>query len=359
MSRTYHVIGMMSGTSLDGTDLAYCTFTHDLAGWKFTLGPAETFPYPPEWESRLRDLPGRDAWNFFKTDVEYGHYIGRLIHGFIEKHRLSPGLITSHGHTVFHRPEIGVTCQIGSGAAIAAETRLPVVSDFRSLDVALGGQGAPLVPVGDRLLFGEYFYCLNLGGFANISFDDAGKRIAFDICPVNIILNSLAGRLGFPYDRNGEQARTGKLLTGLLGQLDGLEYYVKPPPKSLGREWLMDHFIPLLDQQATSTPVPDLLRTIVEHIARQLAAVIRTREESILVTGGGAYNEFLLERIQALLPHNHLHRPASLLIDFKEALVFAFLGVLRMRNEANCLASVTGAGEDNVGGAFYGRIDRE
>jgi anhydro-N-acetylmuramic acid kinase len=355
----YHVIGMMSGTSLDGTDLAYCTFTRDHTAWKYTLGPAETFPCPPAWEDRLRHLPGQDAWNFCKTDVDYGHYIGKLIRGFIEKHHLNPGLIASHGHTVFHRPDIGVTCQIGSGAAISAETHLPVVSDFRSLDVALGGQGAPLVPIGDKLLFGDYFYCLNLGGFANISFDDEGKRTAFDICPVNIILNSLAGRLGLRYDQNGDHAREGKVLTGLLNRLDSLDYYAKLPPKSLGREWLTDYFIPLIDQHAATAPVPDLLRTVVEHIARQVAAVIRTKEESILVTGGGAYNEFLLARIQALLPHNRLHRPDPLLVEFKEALVFAFLGVLRIRNEANCLASVTGAGKDNAGGALFGRISRE
>jgi anhydro-N-acetylmuramic acid kinase len=264
---------------------------------------------------------------------------------------LKPDFIASHGHTIFHQPGRKLTSQIGKGSAIAAETRLPVVCDFRSLDVALGGQGAPLVPVGDMLLFSSYTCCLNLGGFANISYDESGRRIAFDICPANIVLNHFASQLHKACDENGDLARQGSLHQPMLDTLNNLPFYRMKPPKSLGKEWVLSEIHPVLQQ--FDLPVEDKLRTFVEHIAVQIAFAIRTDDSaSMLVTGGGAFNSFLIERIcekTAL----RVMLPDLLTINFKEALIFAFLGVLRWREEINCLSSYTGADSDNIGGAVY------
>ena len=259
--------------------------------------------------------------------------------------------IASHGHTAFHNPKERYTSQIGNGADIAAATGITTISDFRSLDVALGGQGAPLVPIGDQLLFGEYTYCLNLGGYSNISFEKNKKRLAYDICPVNKAINFLAQKLSKEFDRNGETARSGTVNTLLLSHLNSLEYYRQDYPKSLGDRWLNAEFLPVTDRFNVS--VEDKLRTVCEHIAQQIAAATNhTSHKSILTTGGGAHNKFLIECIRQhnqnkiILPENHL-------IDFKEALVFAFMGVLRIENETNCLSSVTGAAKDSSGGIIH------
>jgi anhydro-N-acetylmuramic acid kinase len=243
--------------------------------------------------------------------------------------------------------------QIGAGSAIAAGCKMPVICDFRSMDVALGGQGAPLVPIGDKLLFSQYEYCLNLGGFANISYDLSGKRIAYDICPVNIIMNPIAEKLGKPYDDKGSIARTGMLSKYLLNEMNQLPYFRQPveSPKSLGKEWVTGNIDPLFDQYEVEDN--DLLNTICEHVAVQVARALESkRDGKLLITGGGVYNDFLIERIRALLPLE-IVIPDKKVIEFKEALIFAFLGVLRMRNEVNCLKSVTGAREDSSGGAVY------
>ena len=204
----YKVIGLMSGTSLDGADIAYCTFRLINNKWNYELLQVETIPYSQEWRSRLSSVEKGSALDLAITDSDYGCYLGQLTRNFIVTHELTPDFISSHGHTIFHQPEKKLTLQIGKGSAIVAETGHPVICDFRSLDVNLGGQGAPLVPIGDRLLFNDFDFCLNLGGFANISFEKEEKRIAFDICPVNIVLNYLAGRVGKPYDPSGEMAPT-------------------------------------------------------------------------------------------------------------------------------------------------------
>jgi anhydro-N-acetylmuramic acid kinase len=258
-------------------------------------------------------------------------------------------LIASHGHTIFHQPEKGFTFQLGNGASIAAETGIPTVADFRTGDVALGGQGAPLVPVGDKLLFSDYESCLNLGGFANISFDQHGKRIAFDICPVNFILNDLAQKSGWPYDTGGELGRSGNMNRELLEQLNQLAFYRQSPPKSLGREWMNHYFMPLM--AADEIPLNDQLRTAYEHIAIQISNASPVHGK-MLVTGGGAFNTFLIERLkhhlkcEIVIPHAEI-------IQFKEALVFAFLGLLRFMGEINCYASVTGARRDSSAGVTY------
>jgi anhydro-N-acetylmuramic acid kinase len=349
--QSFKAIGLMSGTSLDGVDLAACEFTLENGRWSYLIRAAHTFPYPEEWSVRLSGLPSGDAVTLARTHVEYGHFLGQLAKSFISSTGFTPLLIASHGHTIFHQPENGFTCQIGSGSAIAAETGLPVASDFRSLDVALGGQGAPLVPVGDRLLFGEYQACLNLGGFANVSMESHEGRIAFDICPVNIVLNHLAGKLGLAYDRDGENARKGKVHQDLLEELNQLDYYGQSYPKSLGREWVESCLYPVLIRGKINTV--DLLRTYSEHAAFQVTRAMEIAEvRKILVTGGGARNCFLIERFRHY-SRNEFHLPDNSLIDFKEALVFAFLGVLRYKGDSNVLKSVTGCSRDHSGGMIF------
>jgi anhydro-N-acetylmuramic acid kinase len=347
----YHVIGLMSGTSLDGVDLASCVFTLRNDRWSYQIEETETIPYPEEWLSLLPSLMQADAYTFAKANSNLGYYLGKLIKDFILSHHIEADFVASHGHTVFHQPGIGLTSQIGSGATMAATCELPVVCDFRSTDVALGGQGAPLVPVGDALLFSDFEFCLNLGGFSNISYDAEGKRIAYDVCPVNTILNQLARRVGLNFDRDGLIARSGNVDLSLLEKLNALTYYDLQPPKSLGFEWNNECIWPLID--ATALSVPDLLRTVVEHIAFQLSHAMTDFEPGkILVTGGGAKNVFLTERFAAHSKHD-LIIPSDTIIDYKEALIFAFLGLLRVRGEVNCLSSVTGASRDSVGGAIY------
>lgn len=340
----------MSGTSLDGVDIAACEFQQENENWSYRIEAAHTYPYPAEWTAKLSLLPSADAVTLARVHAEYGHLLGQLAKSFISATNFKPLLIASHGHTIFHQPQHGFTCQIGSGSAIAAETGLPVVFDFRSLDVALGGQGAPLVPIGDRLLFREYDACLNLGGFANISMESESERIAFDVCPVNIVLNQLAGLLGMDYDKNGEIARQGHIDPLLLKALNDLEYYNLPHPKSLGREWVESHLFPVLLRKETDTR--DLLRTYCEHITVQITRVTEKKGlRKILVTGGGTRNQFLIDLIRNQTKME-FHLPDTILIDFKEALVFAFLGILRYKGDVNVLRSVTGCLSDHCGGAI-------
>jgi anhydro-N-acetylmuramic acid kinase len=343
-------IGMMSGTSLDGVDIALCRFQISTNKTSGEIIAAETIPYAAAWRKKLEFahlLPGRELT---LLDYEYGTYLGQLVADFADRQDTVPQFIASHGHTVFHQPAMGFTLQIGHGAAIAAHSEYTVVSDFRSLDVALGGQGAPLVPVGDKHLFGDFEFCLNLGGFANISLDSLGQRIAFDICPANIALNYFAGKLGLNYDAYGKIASSGKPVEALANKLNGLEYYSTPHPKSLGREWFETAFLPLIDD---AVQVPDVLHTLTHHIAGQIGkAVSDYPPGKILTTGGGAENSFLISRIQACTDHE-IVVPEKKLVHFKEALVFAYLGFLRLDNKVNTLASVTGACYDSPGGSVF------
>lgn len=348
----YNVIGLMSGTSLDGLDIAFCRFTVESAAWKYEIIRSETMAYSDYWRKRLISLEKTDAHTFYQAHVDYGDYLGGKVSDFIIKHELRPDFVSSHGHTIFHQPEKKLTVQIGSGNAIAAKCKLPVVFDFRSLDVALGGQGAPLVPVGDKLLFAEYDFCLNLGGFANISYEHHNERIAYDICPVNIIMNSFAERTGKAYDENGEMARQGILSGYLLNELNQLGFYkmLLDSPKSLGKEWVLKNIYPLLDQYELSDS--DLLRTLCEHIAFQIGKVLKNKSKGkMLITGGGAYNAFLIECIKKHTAHEIII-PDKNTIEYKEALIFAFLGVLRIRGEVNSLKSVTGAMASSCGGTI-------
>lgn len=348
------ILGLMSGTSLDGLDIAYC----DIDSSGFRLLAAETYPYDAQWHQWLSSLERATAYEYALIDVELGHYFGLMVNRFREAHPGHVDAIASHGHTIFHQPHLGLTTQIGDGDAIAAETGLPVVFRFRNLDVALGGQGAPLVPIGDRLLFGQYDACLNLGGIANISYETSTSegllREAYDICPCNMALNTLSSRVGRNYDRDGLMARRGRVNTQLLAAMNGLDYYRQSLPKTLGKEWFTSQFLPLLDSHLL---VNDLLSTTVEHIATQVAFAIKGRGLStLLITGGGAKNRYLIARIQSHLPYCRITVPSSAIIDYKEAIIFALLGYLRLNHQPNCLSSVTGAKFDNCGGCIAGVV---
>ena len=345
------VIGLMSGTSLDGLDLV-CVDLRQSDAIDYKIIAADTYSYSDEWQQKLKA-----AFHFNATEIEqihsdYGLYLGDQVNRFIQDHQLSNiDFVASHGHTIFHKPDEGYTLQIGEGQTLANRTNLKVICDFRTQDVELGGQGAPLVPIGDRLLFSDYSHCINLGGFANVSFDAAdGHRIAFDICPVNVILNRYANELGFDYDEDGHLASEGELNTELFDVLNANDFYKEHPPKSLGMEWVANHMDPIL--KSFELDAKSILRTYIEHIAFQIAAIVSSEESSILLTGGGAKNKFLVERLQALTK-SKIVIPSDEIIDYKEALIFALLGLLRSQNRINCLSSVTGAKKDHSSGVIF------
>ena len=342
------VVGLMSGTSLDGLDLCCVSFTFN-QNWHYHILKAESVDYPPELREKLASAQSMSAQDYARLHSDYGLYLGEQVRAFLQRNQLQADLIASHGQTIFHQPSVRFTGQIGSGAGIAAVTGIDTVCDFRTTDVALGGQGAPLVPIGDAILFGEYEACLNLGGFSNISYAAGEKRLAYDISPVNYVLNHYAGKRGLPYDRDGLLARSGHIEEKLLKQLNDLPFYTQLGPKSLGREWVEAEVYPLIESY--NLPLEDVLATFVEHVAMQIARHVCGGR--VLVTGGGARNVFLLERMQAQAPQVRYIVPDALTVDFKEALIFALLGALYMADRPNCLASVTGAVRDNIGGCLY------
>ncbi|MCK5816335.1 MAG: anhydro-N-acetylmuramic acid kinase [Flavobacteriaceae bacterium] len=343
-------IGLMSGTSLDGVDLVYCRFLKNQDLYSFSIISSKTYPYSEEWLIRLVNAFNEDKSSLDILDNEYGEYLGLLINKFIaEFHIDAVDLIASHGHTIFHKPEEGFTLQIGNGAIISKLTGQKVICDFRSQDVAFGGQGAPLVPIGDALLFSNYEYCLNLGGFANISFDQNGSRKAFDICPVNIVMNHYAKKLGFTYDDKGVIASKGVVNVALLKKLNSLPFFVEIGPKSLGFEFVVQEVFPLIDGFRLSES--DVLATYIAHVTDQVSKKIIGKGQ-VLLTGGGAFNLFLIEELQKKCEATIITRPNEL-VNFKEAVVFAFLGLLRDNEVVNCLKSVTGASEDHCSGVVF------
>lgn len=343
------IIGLMSGTSLDGLDICYTEFSLDNGKWSYKILEAESEEYPQEIKEKLSNAQNMTALEYAYFNSEYGLYVGRRVKSFIDKHSITPDYVASHGHTIFHQPSKRFTAQIGSGAGIAAESGIDTICDFRTTDVALYGQGAPLVPVGDRNLFGEFSYCLNMGGFSNISYNKGDLRVAYDISPVNYVLNHYTRQIGLEYDKDGEIAREGRINKELLNRLNSLEFYNIRGPKSLGREWVEEVVIPLIDSY--NLPIEDRLSTFCEHIAIQISGHIEGGR--VLLTGGGAFNKFLVERMGANAPQCEYYVPDKLTVNFKEALIFAFLGALYVHNIPNCLKSVTGARYDNIGGALY------
>ena len=354
ITQSYNVVGVMSGTSLDGIDLAHIQLNVSDGNWDYKIFDAETIAYTPQWVEKLKVAIDYTEAELFALNSEYTIMLSSIINEFIVRYDLKDlDAVCSHGHTILHRPHDGITLQIGNLPQIATLTGQRVVCDFRVADVALGGQGAPLVPIGDRLLFTKYTYCLNLGGFSNISFEESGTRIAFDICPVNTVLNFYANRLGFDYDDGGAIAGSAAVNKELLTALNALDFYSAPYPKSLGFEFVKQTVLPLIEQY-NDTP-QNKLATFTEHVAVQIAnAMLQNRSAcSMLITGGGAYNKTLINRMQQLMPHVSIVVPDDKTIQYKEALIFALLGVLKLRNEINVLGSVTGASANHVSGTIF------
>jgi anhydro-N-acetylmuramic acid kinase len=351
--QVYKVLGVMSGTSLDGLDIAYCELVK-AENWNYKIVSAITIPYSEKRKKILAAAIGLSGEELASLDAKFGKYIGEECNKMISEHGLRPDFISSHGHTVFHQPKKGFTLQIGSGAQIYAETGLPVICDYRRQDVAMGGQGAPLVPIGDQLLFNDSDACLNLGGFANISTQRENKRIAWDICAVNVVLNFYASKAGLDFDEGGGIASGGSFYEKLYTDLGKLNFYREAPPKSLGIEWVKEQLMHILEKYPI--PVEDILHTYTCHIAEQIGNTLdQNHVKKVLVTGGGAYNHFLVEKIQEKTPAI-IHIPDDLTIQYKEALIFALLGVLKCRGEVNVLSSVTGAREDHSSGITYGKF---
>lgn len=343
------IIGLMSGTSLDGLDIVCVDFVKNDTK-KFEIIHSETIEYSSEWVKRLRNGIHKNKEELIVLDDEYALLLSEMISNFIAKNAISDiDFIASHGHTILHKPNKGFTLQIGNGEIISKRINQKVICDFRAQDVQYGGQGAPLVPIGDALLFSQYDACLNLGGFANVSYKRGGKRIAFDICPVNIVLNHYVRQTGVDYDDRGNVASKGKIHQELLKALNQLPFYKKEYPKSLGLEWVQEYVFPLIDSLELS--VENVLRTVVEHIAIQISSSLRGQKE-VLITGGGVFNSFLIERV-SFLSSIKIIIPSEEIVNYKEALIFAFLGLLRSDNQVNCLRSVTGAHKDHSSGRIF------
>ncbi|MCW3123783.1 MAG: anhydro-N-acetylmuramic acid kinase [Flavipsychrobacter sp.] len=359
----YKVIGLMSGSSMDGLDIVYTQLEEVRGKWSYEILQADCLPYTDKWLTDLKSAANINVSDFLKLNTAYGRYTGEKINEFIAQHNLGHKVhfIASHGHTVFHEPENNTTCQIGDGAAIAAITGLPVISDLRAMDVALGGQGAPIVPIGDKLLFGSYDYLLNIGGIANITIAEhinTGGMLAFDVCPANQVLNILAEKEGHNMDKGGAMAAKGELIPEVLDALNNSDYYKQAPPKSLSNEAARDLVFPKLLESDHNTY--DLLHTATQHIAEQIAEAVKQyphgREQAtLLATGGGAFNTFLIMQLQKqLVPYNiTVEIPDANVVKYKEALVMALIGTLRWREEINVMNSVTGSSKDSVGGALW------
>lgn len=364
----YKVIGIMSGSSLDGLDLVFAEITENGGAWGAEIVAAACYAYEPDWQQRLQRATTLHALEYQLLHAQYGHYLGQSVNRFIEENNLQyqVAFIASHGHTTFHVPEQKMTAQLGDGAAIAAETGLPVISDLRALDVAFGGQGAPIVPIGEKLLLHGYDLFLNLGGIANISFNRADDYIAFDVCPANRVLNLLAQQAGQEYDAGGALAASGQIQYDLLKKLNALDYYQQQPPKSLANSFGVDVVYPLI--QSFGLSPADALRTYVAHIIEQIRRAIvnsqwavannfkvQTINHKLLATGGGAFNTFLIDGLRTALSEHAIDViiPDEKLVNYKEALIMALIGVLRWRQSYTVLPSVTGAARASIGGALW------
>lgn len=347
-----YVIGVMSGTSLDGVDLCYARFSQDDTGkWQYEILATTCYGYEEQWRKKLAQAHLYEDDQLKNLDKDYTQLLGHhYINKFIDEFSLENiDLICSHGHTIFHQPERKYTLQIGNRPFLADIIGYPLVCDLRVQDVAKGGQGAPLVPVGDKLLFPDFDNCVNIGGFVNISIERDNSFLAYDICPANKVLNHLSDQLGYPFDENGNLAASGTVDRDCLSQLNDLYFYRQAPPRSLGLEWVEAHIFPLLEKSGLS--IKDQLTTFNHHIADQLAEHLQGAKQ-VLMTGGGVYNQHLIHLIERKLGRR-VHLPDADIIEYKEALIFAFLGLLRFRGENNILASVTGASEDHSGGHIF------
>ena len=352
MNKTfYYIIGLMSGTSIDGLDICYSKYIYN-GTWSFEILNAITIPYDDDWLHILKNAINKSPIELKQVDIQYTELVASLVLNFISVNRINNlDAICSHGHTVIHKPHQSITYQIGNLDLLSKRTNYTCVCDFRTQDVDLGGQGAPLVPIGDQLLFSHYKYCINLGGFSNISFLESKKLLAFDICPFNIVLNYYSKKIGHDFDNLGLLSSSGQILNNLLVKLNSLQYYHINGPKSLGLEWVIDNFYHELNKH--DYKFEDILRTLVEHAAIQITKVLdKYGNDQVLITGGGVKNTFFMNTLSSYSSSKFII-PELSLIDFKEALIFGFLGVLKLRNENNCIKSVTGASKDHSSGKIY------
>jgi anhydro-N-acetylmuramic acid kinase len=352
--KTYKAVGIMSGSSLDGIDIAYCIFSENNQNWSYQLVKVACLDYEAEWQNKLKNIETLSALKFVKLDIELGHLFANAVQDFLSKNKLQkPDFICSHGHTAFHNPHLGYTSQIGNGAILNSQLETPVICDLRMQDVALGGNGAPIVPVGEKYLFPKHKVFLNVGGIANISIHQENKILAFDVCPANTLLNFYAQQLDKPFDEGGKFAKSGICQTSLLEELNDIPYSLASAPKSLSTEYIWENYKPILDKYSFSSQ--DFLATISEHIAIQIAKQVKNfPPQKILVTGGGALNTFLIERIRVHLKHWEIEVPDFETVFYKEALIMAFLGLLKLENIENVHCSVTGASRNSISGAVYG-----
>ena len=348
--KNFNVIGVMSGTSLDGVDIIYVKFIQN-ESWSFKIINSKTYKYEDSTADILNDISKKSLEEIKELDVVYSKKLAKIINGFINEFSINKiDFVSSHGHTAIHDPSNLITYQMGNLSTLSSEINQKVICDFRVQDVKLGGEGAPLVPVGEKYLFHEYDSFINLGGFANISNHKGESLIAYDICPVNIVLNNLSKKIGKDYDNKGSIASSGKLITNLYEELEKLEYYQSSPPKSLGIEWVDEYIFPLINKYF-DYPTEDLLNTLSNHIANQISNNLKNLDK-VLVSGGGAYNDYLIHLIRSKTD-SEIIIPSKNIIEFKEALIFAFLGVLRNLNINNCYSSVTGASKDHCSGKIF------
>ncbi len=347
----FNILGLMSGTSLDGLDLAHVSFENINDRWSFKVNAAQTVEYSAELRLKLQNAFLFNGLELSQLNVDLGKCFGEMAKNFLEKIALPTDFISSHGHTIYHQPQNGLTLQIGSPAHIAAITGHAVVADFRTTDVALGGNGAPLVPIGDMLLFNDYDVCVNLGGIANFSFNERGLRKAFDVCPFNMVFNHFAQQMQLPFDEGGQLTASGQSNAQLFAELNKLSFYQLKGPKSLGKEWVDAAVIPLLEKANLS--IADTLNTFCSHVVYQLTYNFPSNASKVLLTGGGAFHSYFVSELQQANPKSQVIVPDDLTVQYKEAVIFALLGLLRWQGKVNSLASVTGAQRDNIGGAVY------
>ena len=352
INKSYCCVGLMSGTSLDGLDIAMCNLHINDGKWTYSFIKTQTVEYALEWEQKLKNAFYLSGAELMQLHRDYGRWLGLQVNLFLDGVGEKPDFIASHGHTIFHEPHNKMNFQLGDGAMLAATSGITVVSDFRSLDICLGGQGAPLVPVGDQLLFENYSACINLGGFANVSVLKDGERIAWDICAVNFVLNKLAKQVGRDYDEDGALGRRGVVIQSLLDELSKLEYYTRSAPKSLSQEWVEKELWPIIDKYF-SEPVENIAHTFYQHVAEVISCELEAAGDgSVLFSGGGVYNSYLMKLLQNKMTQS-IEIPDKNLIEYKEALVFALLGALRMQDEVNCWSSVTGASANSSSGVIH------
>jgi len=355
----YKVIGLMSGSSLDGLDIAYCEFEEKNNRWKLNKSLCETVTYTAEFIQKLSSCHRFTAEEYILFNNSYGIWIGEQVNEFIRINHLTPDLIASHGHTIFHQPSLKITHQIGAGVSIYAICKIPVVSDFRSLDVALGGEGAPLVPIGDEILFNAYDIRLNLGGIANLSYLNKDQLVAYDIAPFNQVLNHLSNIINLEYDKNGAHAAMGKLNDLLYKKLATISHFQTESPKSLGNEWVRAHILPVFKDYTVHESLNTYCIFTADLFASHLNSIAHKKgnTQKLLITGGGTWNDFFINQLKHRLKNVALEIPEPEIVNFKEAIIFALLGLLRFHNKTNIYESVT-HGFDHSGGTLHNNFIR-